>query len=147
MGTMMDHMTLDGIRAELQKLVGLSQRLMHAVNFRGDEGYLLPRHPSSSSSYDSTSASYRAPSSSTRASLALSSSTRPPFAPTASAPYLPRPSAFYATGTYCFYIFIERPRHIFLSMTDLYFHRETTDTYWTGVFVLGRSFTCSAASV
>jgi hypothetical protein len=37
----MDHMTLDGIQTKLQKMVGLSQRLMHAVNFRGDEGYLL----------------------------------------------------------------------------------------------------------
>jgi hypothetical protein len=52
----MDHMTLDGIRIELQKMVG--QRLMHAVNFRGDEGYLLPRDPSSSSSCASTSSLY-----------------------------------------------------------------------------------------
>jgi hypothetical protein len=45
------------------------------------------------------------------------------------------------------YIFIERPRHIFLVHDDLYFYRETTDTYRTGVFVMGRSFTCSAANV
>jgi hypothetical protein len=45
------------------------------------------------------------------------------------------------------YIYIERPRHIFWSMTDLYFYRETTDTYGTGVFIVGRSFTCSATSV
>ena len=72
-GSTMDQLSLDRIRTELQKMVGLSQRIMHAVNFHGDEGYLLPRHPSSSSSCASTSASYQAP-------------TRPP-------------SAFYATGT------------------------------------------------
>jgi hypothetical protein len=80
MGSTMDHMALDRIRTELQKMVALTQRIMHAVNFRGDEGYLLPRHPSSSTSCASTSASYQA----------LSSSTRPPFAPTASALYLPQ---------------------------------------------------------
>jgi hypothetical protein len=79
MGSTMDHMTSDGIQTELQKMVGLSQRLMQAVNFRGDEGYLLPRHPSYSSSCASTLASYQAP----------SPSTCPQFAPTASAPYLP----------------------------------------------------------
>jgi hypothetical protein len=50
----MDHMTLDEIRIEMQKMVGLSRRLMHAVNFRGDEGFLLPRNPLSSSSCAST---------------------------------------------------------------------------------------------
>jgi hypothetical protein len=90
MGSTMDHMALDWIRIELQKMVALTQRIMHAVNFRGDEGYLLPRHPSSSTSCASTSASYQA----------LSSSTRPPFAPTASAPYLPQLTAFYVTSTY-----------------------------------------------
>jgi hypothetical protein len=37
--------------------------------------------------------------------------------------------------------------YFFWSMADLYFYRETTDTYETGVFVMGRSFTCSVASV
>jgi hypothetical protein len=83
-GTTMDHMTLDGRQTEPQKMVGLSQRLMHAVNFRGDKGYLLPCHPSSSSSCASTSASHQAP-------------THPPLAPTASVPYLAQLSAFYAT--------------------------------------------------
>jgi hypothetical protein len=86
MGETMDHMALDGIQTELQKMVGLSQRLMYAVNFRGDEGYLLPRHPSSSSSCASTSASCQAP-------------THPLLAPTASIPYLAQLSALYATGT------------------------------------------------
>jgi hypothetical protein len=81
MGATMDHMTLDGIRTELQKMVGLSQWLMHTVNFRGDEGYILPRVPSSSSSCASTSATYQTP-------------TRPPLIL-----YLAQPSAFYATGT------------------------------------------------
>jgi hypothetical protein len=58
-GSTMDHMTLNEIRTELQKMVGLSQRLMHAVNFCGDEGYLLPRQPLSSSRDDSGSGMYR----------------------------------------------------------------------------------------
>jgi hypothetical protein len=29
----------------MQKMVGLSQWLMHMMNFHDDEGYLLPRHP------------------------------------------------------------------------------------------------------
>jgi hypothetical protein len=62
-GSTMDHMSLDRIRTKLQKMVGLSQRIMHAVNFRGDKGYLLPRHPSSTSSCASTSTLYQAPSS------------------------------------------------------------------------------------
>jgi hypothetical protein len=95
-GLTMDHMTLDGIQTELQKMVSMSQRLMHVVNFRGDEGYLLPRHHPSSSSCASTSPSYQAP----------SSSTRPPFAPTASALYLPWSSTFYATGT-CFFFLVK----------------------------------------
>jgi hypothetical protein len=49
-GSTMGDTTLDGIRTELQKMVGLSQRLMHVLNFRGDEGYLLPHHPLSSRS-------------------------------------------------------------------------------------------------
>jgi hypothetical protein len=133
-GSTMEHMTLDGIQIELQKMVGLSQRLMHAVNFRGDEGYILPRHPLSFSSGASTSASYQAPSSSTRAPFPPSSSTRPSFAPTASAPYLSQLSAFYAIGT-CFFflvIFFRDTMTSFLSMTNIYFYRETTDTYRTG---------------
>jgi hypothetical protein len=87
MGSTMDQLLLDRIRTELQKMVGLSHRIMQAVNFRGDEGYLLPRHPSSPSrSCASTSASYQA-------------LTCPPLAPTTSAPYLVQLSAFYATGT------------------------------------------------
>jgi hypothetical protein len=82
----MDHLTFNWVRTEVQKMVGLSQRLMHAVSFRGDQGYLLPRHPFSSSSCASTSASYQAP-------------TRSPLAPTASVPYLAQSSAFYAIGT------------------------------------------------
>jgi hypothetical protein len=74
-GSMMDQLSLDRIRTELQKMVGLSQRIMQVMNFRGDEGYLLPCHPSSSGSFGSTSASYQAP-------------TRPPLAPIASAPHL-----------------------------------------------------------
>jgi hypothetical protein len=113
---------------------------MHAVNFHCDEGYLLSRHPSSSSNCASISASNQAP----------SSSTRPLFAHTASALYLPSPSAFYATGT-CFFFLVIFCRlstaYFFWSMADLYFYRETTDTYETGVFVMGRSFTCSVASV
>jgi hypothetical protein len=85
-GSTMDQLSLDWIRSELQKVVGLRQRIMQAVNFCGNEGYLLPRHPSSSNSCASTSALYQAPK-------------RPPLAPTASAPYLAQPSAFYATGT------------------------------------------------
>jgi hypothetical protein len=42
---------------------------------------------------------------------------------------------------------LQRDHDIFVSMTDLYFHRETTDTYGTGIFIVGRSFTCLAASV
>jgi hypothetical protein len=116
---------------------------MHTMNFCGGEGYLLSHHPSSSGSCGSTSASYQAPSSSTRALFAPSSSTRPPFAPTASAPYLPRPSAFYAIGT-CFF-FLVFTIYIF-SMPNLYFYRETTDTYGIGVVAVD-NFTSSAAGV
>jgi hypothetical protein len=73
-------------------MAGLSQRIMHAMNFRNDEGYLLPRHPSSSSIYASTSSSYQTP----------SSSARPLFVTIASAPYLPQLSAFYAM--YMFFV-------------------------------------------
>jgi hypothetical protein len=130
-------------------MVGLSQRLMHAVNFRGDEGYILPRHPLSFSSGASTSASYQAPSSSTRAPFPPSSSTRPSFASTASAPYLSQLSAFYAIGT-CFFflvIFFRDTMTSFLSMTNIYFYRETMIPTGSGVFDVGRSFTCSAANV
>jgi hypothetical protein len=78
MGSMMDQLSLDRIWTELQKMVGLSQQIMQAVNFCSDEGYLLPCHPSSSNNCASTSASYQAP-------------TRPPLAATASAPYLAQP--------------------------------------------------------
>ena len=88
----MNHMMWDQIRVEMQKMVGLSQRLMHAVNYRGDEGLLLPRNPSSSSSCASTSASYQAP----------SSSTRPPFS---IALHVPQSSPFYTAGT-CFFILV-----------------------------------------
>jgi hypothetical protein len=44
-GTMMDHMTLDEIQTEMQKMVGLSRQLMHVVNFLDDKGFLLPRNP------------------------------------------------------------------------------------------------------
>jgi hypothetical protein len=40
--------------------------------------------------------------------------TRPPFAPIASSPYMPRPSAFYATCTYFFLV-------IFCRETTTYF--------------------------
>jgi hypothetical protein len=140
--TTMDHMMLDGIWTEMQKMVGLSRRLMHTVNFRGDDMFLLPRNPSSSSNYASTSASYQAHSCSTRPPFVPSSSTRPLFAPTASALYVSRPSPFYAIGT-CFFIIVCTT---YFFMPDLYFYRETTDTYGTGVFILG-SFTGSAIGV
>jgi hypothetical protein len=132
----MDQLSLDRIRIELQKMVGLSQRIMQAVNFRGDKGYLLPRHPSSSTSCASTSASYQAP----------SSSTHPPFAPTASAPYLPQSSAFYATGTcfFCYLYYLERPRHILVNDDQIFFYRETIDTYRTGAFVVDSSLHTTA---
>jgi hypothetical protein len=44
-GSTMDQLSLDQIRTELQKMVGLSQRIMQMVNFRDDEGYLLPPPP------------------------------------------------------------------------------------------------------
>jgi hypothetical protein len=132
----MDQLSLDQIRIELQKMVGLSQRIMQAVNFRGDKGYLLPRHPSSSTSFASTSASYQEP----------SSSAHPPFAPTTSAPYLPQSSAFYATGT-CFFAilyYLERPRHILVNDDQIFFYRETIDTYRIGAFVVDSSLHTTA---
>lgn len=73
------------------RMLEVTSRFRHAVNYRGDIGVpLLPRHPASSSSSASTARSCQVP----------ASSSRPPHPVTVSAPlpYMPRPSVFYTAG-------------------------------------------------